>query len=80
MGPPPLKNVEVLRSFRFERILINHWSSGIVGYVILIASRDAGLSYFAVYLAAFAIYPTLRESSHIRRCHRLVLSSFLELS
>lgn len=30
---------------------------GIVGYVILAASRTPGLSYFAIYLAAAGIYP-----------------------
>ena len=29
------------------------------GYIILIASRTAGLSYFAVFLAACGIYPTI---------------------
>ncbi|KDQ63397.1 hypothetical protein JAAARDRAFT_121105 [Jaapia argillacea MUCL 33604] len=32
----------------------------LVGYVILIVSRNPSLSYFAVYLAASAIYPTIR--------------------
>jgi len=32
---------------------------GIAGYVILVASRNAALSYFAVYLAAIGIYPCI---------------------
>lgn len=32
---------------------------GAVGYIILIVSRDAGVSYFAVYLAACGIYPSI---------------------
>lgn len=31
----------------------------IAGYIILIASRDAALSYFGVYLAACGIYSTI---------------------
>ncbi|KAF8340726.1 MFS general substrate transporter [Cantharellus anzutake] len=37
-------------------------SLGVVGYAILIASRHAGLSYFATYLAASGIYPVIREA------------------
>jgi hypothetical protein len=29
------------------------------GYVILMASRNAGLSYFAIYLAASGIFPLI---------------------
>ncbi|KAF9462113.1 major facilitator superfamily domain-containing protein [Collybia nuda] len=36
---------------------------GLVGYIILIASTSPALSYFAVYLAVSAIYPTIRTSS-----------------
>ncbi|KAI0730769.1 MFS general substrate transporter [Earliella scabrosa] len=32
---------------------------GLAGYIILIASRNAALSYFAVYLAACGIYPSI---------------------
>jgi len=32
---------------------------GIAGYIILVASRNAALSYFAVYLAAVGIYPCI---------------------
>ncbi|KAG1757702.1 major facilitator superfamily domain-containing protein [Suillus lakei] len=35
-------------------------NSGLVGYIILITSRTPGLSYFACFLAASAIYPTVR--------------------
>ncbi|KAJ3827529.1 MFS general substrate transporter [Lentinula raphanica] len=34
---------------------------GAAGYIILIASRNAALSYFAVYLATCGIYPVIRE-------------------
>ncbi|KAF8182589.1 MFS general substrate transporter [Pholiota molesta] len=36
---------------------------GLVGYIILIASRSAPLSYFAVYLTASAIYPSANSAS-----------------
>ncbi|KAF8634477.1 hypothetical protein AX15_000917 [Amanita polypyramis BW_CC] len=35
---------------------------GLVGYIILILSRTPGLSYFAVYLAVSAIFPTVPNS------------------
>lgn len=35
---------------------------GLIGYIILIASTTPSLSYFAVYLAASAIYPTIPNS------------------
>ncbi|KAF8809511.1 MFS general substrate transporter [Phlegmacium glaucopus] len=35
---------------------------GGAGYIILICSRNAALSYFAVYMAACGIYPVIRES------------------
>ncbi|KAF8846262.1 MFS general substrate transporter [Paxillus ammoniavirescens] len=35
---------------------------GLVGYLILIASSNPSLSYFACYLAASAIYPTVRDA------------------
>ncbi|EGO05158.1 hypothetical protein SERLA73DRAFT_128891 [Serpula lacrymans var. lacrymans S7.3] len=38
------------------------FGSGLVGYIILIVSRNAALSYFAVYLAASAIYATIPNS------------------
>ncbi|KAF7799237.1 hypothetical protein EIP86_010469 [Pleurotus ostreatoroseus] len=38
------------------------FSTGLVGYIILIASKTPSLSYFAVYLAAAAIYPTIPNS------------------
>ncbi|KAL0951359.1 hypothetical protein HGRIS_008063 [Hohenbuehelia grisea] len=38
------------------------FSVGLVGYIILIVSRTPGLSYFAVYLAVSAIYPTVANS------------------
>ncbi|KAJ3558531.1 hypothetical protein NM688_g873 [Phlebia brevispora] len=38
------------------------FSIGLAGYIILIASRKPSLSYFAVYLAAAAIYPTIPNS------------------
>ena len=34
-------------------------SVGLAGYIILIASRNATLSYIAVYLAACGIYPNI---------------------
>ncbi|KAF9076155.1 MFS general substrate transporter [Rhodocollybia butyracea] len=34
---------------------------GAAGYIILIVSRNAALSYFAVFLAASAIYPSIRK-------------------
>jgi len=36
---------------------------GMTGYIILIASRSAALSYFAIYLAAAGIYPTVANST-----------------
>ncbi|KAE9408223.1 MFS general substrate transporter [Gymnopus androsaceus JB14] len=38
------------------------FATGAAGYIILIASRSAGLSYFAVFLAASAIYPSIRNA------------------
>ncbi|KAF8586060.1 MFS general substrate transporter [Ramaria rubella] len=38
-------------------------SLGMAGYIILIASRNAALSYFAIYLAAAGIYPTIANSN-----------------
>ncbi|KAF8575199.1 MFS general substrate transporter [Ramaria rubella] len=38
------------------------FSVGAAGYIILIASRNAALSYFAVYLAASGIYPLIQRS------------------
>ncbi|KAI0274731.1 MFS general substrate transporter [Gloeopeniophorella convolvens] len=38
------------------------FGTGLVGYIILVASRSAALSYFAVYLAAASIYPTIRKA------------------
>ncbi|KAF8967756.1 MFS general substrate transporter [Flammula alnicola] len=35
---------------------------GAIGYIILISSRNAALSYFAVYMATCGIYPIIRES------------------
>ncbi|KZT38162.1 MFS general substrate transporter [Sistotremastrum suecicum HHB10207 ss-3] len=35
---------------------------GAVGYIILIISRNPALSYFAVYLAACGMYPTIRTA------------------
>jgi len=35
------------------------FSTGLVAYIILIASRNAALSYFAVFIAAASIYPTV---------------------
>ncbi|KAH9847409.1 MFS general substrate transporter [Lenzites betulinus] len=35
------------------------FGSGLVGYIILICSTNSALSYFAVYLAASSIYPTI---------------------
>ena len=32
---------------------------GLAGYIILVASRNAALSYFGVYLAACGIYPNI---------------------
>lgn len=32
---------------------------GMTGYIILIVSRSAALSYFAIYLAAAGIYPSV---------------------
>lgn len=38
------------------------FSTGMAGYIILIASKTPALSYVAVYLAASAIYPTIPNS------------------
>ncbi|KAI0689566.1 MFS general substrate transporter [Cytidiella melzeri] len=38
------------------------FGTGLVGYIILIASSTPSLSYFATYLAAAAIYPTIPNS------------------
>ncbi|KAH8997890.1 MFS general substrate transporter [Lactarius hatsudake] len=38
------------------------FGTGLVGYIILIFSQNAALSYFAVYLAASSIYPTIPNS------------------
>ncbi|KAI0814876.1 MFS general substrate transporter [Irpex lacteus] len=38
------------------------FGTGLIGYIILIASSNPSLSYFATYLAASAIYPTIREA------------------
>ncbi|KII93819.1 hypothetical protein PLICRDRAFT_101571 [Plicaturopsis crispa FD-325 SS-3] len=38
------------------------FGSGLVGYIILIASTNGPLSYFATFLAASAIYPTIPNS------------------
>jgi len=38
------------------------FSIGAIGYIILIASRNAALSYFAVYLAASGIYPLISNT------------------
>ncbi|TFK36835.1 MFS general substrate transporter [Crucibulum laeve] len=38
------------------------FSIGLVAYIILIASKTPALSYFAVYLAVSAIYPTIPNS------------------
>ncbi|GJJ11319.1 hypothetical protein Clacol_005551 [Clathrus columnatus] len=36
---------------------------GMIGYIILITSRNAALSYFAIYLAASGIYPVVANSA-----------------
>ncbi|KAF5374740.1 hypothetical protein D9758_000400 [Tetrapyrgos nigripes] len=36
------------------------FGTGLIGYIILICSRTPGLSYFAVFLGASAIYPSIR--------------------
>lgn len=36
---------------------------GIIGYIILITSRNATLSYIAIYLVASGIYPVLANST-----------------
>ncbi|KAF8922717.1 MFS general substrate transporter [Mucidula mucida] len=38
------------------------FGTGLIGYIILVASRTPGLSYFAVFLASSAIYPTIPNS------------------
>lgn len=38
------------------------FATGLASYIILIASRNPSLSYFAVYLGASAIYPTIPNS------------------
>ncbi|KZV75499.1 MFS general substrate transporter [Peniophora sp. CONT] len=38
------------------------FATGFAGYIILVASRTPGLSYFATYLAASGIYPTIPNS------------------
>jgi len=47
-----------------KRCLVNLclFGIGLVGYIILICSRNPALSYFAVYLAVSAIYPTIPNS------------------
>ncbi|KAF9244581.1 major facilitator superfamily domain-containing protein [Melanogaster broomeanus] len=40
----------------------DHWFLGLVGYIILITSNKPSLSYFGCYLAASAIYPTVRDA------------------
>ncbi|KAJ3565456.1 hypothetical protein NP233_g7613 [Leucocoprinus birnbaumii] len=47
-----------------KRCLVNVclFGVGLVGYIILICSRTPALSYFAVYLAISAIYPTIPNS------------------
>ncbi|KAH8102511.1 MFS general substrate transporter [Cristinia sonorae] len=60
--------VTVAVGFLGDRIGSRMWINmvlftiGLIGYVILIASSNAALSYFAVYLAASAIYPTIPNS------------------
>ncbi|KAF8586052.1 MFS general substrate transporter [Ramaria rubella] len=39
---------------------------GMAGYIILIASRNAALSYFAIYLAAAGIFPSIANSTYKR--------------
>ncbi|KLO13925.1 MFS general substrate transporter [Schizopora paradoxa] len=38
------------------------FSGGLIGYIILVASRNAALSYFACFLAASGIYPLIRAA------------------
>ncbi|KAH7890872.1 major facilitator superfamily domain-containing protein [Phlebopus sp. FC_14] len=46
----------------FNLSLMQSWSSAAAGYIILISSRNATLSYVAVYLAACGIYPCIRDA------------------
>ncbi|KIY63727.1 MFS general substrate transporter [Cylindrobasidium torrendii FP15055 ss-10] len=38
------------------------FGTGLIGYIILVASKTPALSYFAVFLASSAIYPTIRDA------------------
>ncbi|CDO73521.1 hypothetical protein BN946_scf185013.g156 [Trametes cinnabarina] len=55
----------IVMGFIGDRVKTRAWinlllfGSGIAGYVILICSTNPALSYFAVYLAALSIYPTI---------------------
>ncbi|KAI1793868.1 MFS general substrate transporter [Ganoderma leucocontextum] len=57
----------VVVGFWGDRVKCRAWinlglfGSGLVGYIILICSKNPSLSYFAVYLAASSIYPTIRK-------------------
>ncbi|TFK88000.1 MFS general substrate transporter [Polyporus arcularius HHB13444] len=58
----------VVIGFWGDRVKCRAWlnlglfGSGLVGYIILICSKNPSLSYFAVYLAASSIYPTIPNS------------------
>ncbi|OJT10069.1 hypothetical protein TRAPUB_13425 [Trametes pubescens] len=58
----------VVIGFLGDRVKTRAWinlglfGSGLVGYLILITSTNPSLSYFAVYLAASSIYPTIPNS------------------
>ncbi|TBU34600.1 MFS general substrate transporter [Dichomitus squalens] len=58
----------VVVGFWGDRVKSRAWinlglfGSGLIGYIILICSKNPSLSYFAVYLAASSIYPTIPNS------------------
>ncbi|KAH7917772.1 MFS general substrate transporter, partial [Leucogyrophana mollusca] len=60
--------VTVIVGFMGDRLghrgYINLYVVRLVGYIILITSQNAALSYFACFLAASAIYPTVPAINH----------------
>ncbi|EJF66980.1 MFS general substrate transporter [Dichomitus squalens LYAD-421 SS1] len=61
----------VVVGFWGDRVKSRAWinlglfGSGLIGYIILICSKNPSLSYFAVYLAASSIYPTIRTHAWV---------------
>ncbi|KAJ7759161.1 MFS general substrate transporter [Mycena metata] len=52
---------------------------GAAGYIILVASRNAALSYFAVYMAACGIYPVIPNTMYVDRGHYSIGVDFIVL-